>query len=458
MIRPAPADDPGVDLFAPASAEYGAATAPRNSTATQHPAMVARPKTIEELAAAVRYAIRHSLTVVPQATGHGASGTLGNDVLLVDTSLLNDIVIDPPARTARVGAGAQWGAINGAAQDHGLLGRSGSAPDVAVCGFTFGGGAGWLTRPHGLASGVLTLVDFVDGRGQIRRATDTAPNADDRDALWAYRGGGGVGLAATLEFDLVAVSELWAGYLLWPIDALPAVAAAWAATLPKFGPALTTSLAVFHAPPAPPIPAELQGALVVHLAMASTAGPDQADALRAALASAPPPTVDTWSPADAATLGQIHLDPPVAVPALGYARWLDAGAPAHAGALLAQATVADSPIAMMELRNVANDASALPGAMTTVPGPFMLHVVGDAEHPAGAAVLGTAFRQVAAIAAAADIGRGIGSWAEGQRSVPDALTPADRHRVAAIRRAIDPDGVIAASRFLSDDEGAGELG
>jgi len=84
-------------------------------------------------------------------------------------------------------------------------------------------------------------------------------------------------------------------------------------------------------------------------------------------------------------------------------------------------------------------------------------LVGDAEHPAGAAVLGTAFRQVAAIAAAADIGRGIGSWAEGQRSVPDALTPADRHRVAAIRRAIDPDGVIAASRFLSDDEGAGEL-
>jgi FAD/FMN-containing dehydrogenase len=84
------------------------------------------------------------------------------------------------------------------AERHGLLGLAGSSPTVAVAGYTFGGGVGFLTRPHGMASSALLAVDYVDGNGQIRRAEEDAPNAVDREALWAFRGGGGVGLATAL--------------------------------------------------------------------------------------------------------------------------------------------------------------------------------------------------------------------------------------------------------------------
>ena len=42
---------------------------------------------------------------------------------------------------------------------------------------------------------------------------------------------------------------------------------------------------------------------------------------------------------------------------------------------------------------------------------------------------------------------------EGRVSDADALKPADRDRLAAIRAELDPDGVIVASRFLRDRDG-----
>ncbi len=283
----------GVRTYAPGSDGYKQATSPRNSSATQHPLLVAAPTSIGQVAAAVRHAAAHDLRVVPQATGHGAASELGADVLLLDTSRLNAIQIDADRRIARVGAGATWGAVDSAAEKVGLLGRAGSAPDVGVSGFTFGGGAGWLTRPYGLAAGALIAVDFVDGTGHIRRAADDATDEVDRAALWAYRGGGGVGIAARLEFELVPVDDLWAGFLLWPIEALDAVVSAWARCVPRFGAALATSIAVLRAPSGPPIPRTLQGQQVVHLSMASSRGEGDAAALRQALTAVPAPLLDT---------------------------------------------------------------------------------------------------------------------------------------------------------------------
>jgi hypothetical protein len=158
----------------------------------------------------------------------------------------------------------------------GLLGRSGSAPDVGVSGYTFGGGVGWLARSEGMAAAALRTVDYVDGRGTIRRAAEDADDLADRDALWAFRGGGGVGVAARLEFGLAAVHDLWAGYLLWPIEHLEAVISAWAAALPRVGPALATTISVLHAPRFPPFPESLRGTPVIHLALASPQGPEHA--------------------------------------------------------------------------------------------------------------------------------------------------------------------------------------
>jgi FAD/FMN-containing dehydrogenase len=378
---------------------------------------------------------------------------VGDDTVIVDTSGLADVVIDPGPRTAQAGAGATWAAVSAAAERHGLLGRSGSAPDVGVSGYTFGGGVGWLARSGGLASAALHAVDYVDGRGTIRRAADDADDPADRDALWAFRGGGGVGLAARLEFGLVTVPELWAGYLLWPAAHLEAVVSAWAAALPRIGPGLATSISVLHAPPSPPFPELLQGTPVVHLALASPEGADRASALRASLASVPPAAVDTWGPADAERLAGIHLDPPTAVPAVGEGRWLDGGTPSVAADILSVAVAPASPLSMIELRNVDGPAPLARGAMTAAAGPFLVHAVGLAPSPGTRKPVERALADVRRASAPADLGRSVVSFAEGRVGDADALEPADRDRLAAIRAELDPDGVIVASRFLRDRDG-----
>jgi hypothetical protein len=456
MTRRRPADPVAtreVEYAGPGSDAYARATSPHNSSGTQHPALTASPRSIQGIAEVVRYAAQNRLRVLPQATGHGAAGDVSDDTIIVDTAGLAEVDIDPATRTARAGVGATWATVNAAAQRHGLLGRAGSAPDVGVSGYTFGGGLGWLARSGGLASAALRTVDYVDGRGTIRRAADDADDPADRDALWAFRGGGGVGVAARLEFGLALVKDLWAGYLLWPAAHLDAVISAWAAALPRIGPALATSISVLHAPPFPPFPEPLRGTPVVHLALASPEGPEHASALREALASVAAATVDTWGPADAERLAGIHLDPPAAVPALGEGRWLGPGTPAIAAGILSVAAAPTSSLSMIELRNTGSTASPAFGAVTTAPGPFLLHAVGLAPSPSAREPLERAFSDVRRASAPADLGRSAVSFAEGRPGDADSLPPADRERLAAISAELDPGNVIAASRFLRDHNG-----
>lgn len=440
------------DLFSPAgSAGYRAATNPHNAAAAQRPAMVAHPRTADEVAHAVRWAAQRNLTVAVQASGHGAGAPIESDRLLVDTSGLNAVHIDANARVARVGAGATWSAVNALAERHGLLGLAGTSPTVAVAGYTFGGGVGFLTRPHGMASSALLAVDYIDGDGRIRRAAEDAADAIDREALWAFRGGGGVGVAIALTVELVAPQQLWAGYRLWSVDALRPVADAWATGMGEIDAALSTSLSVLH-PPAgsPAFPPALQGVPVVHLAFASPQGPDAAGPLLRALRMAPPPAVDgSWAPADAARLAQIHLDPPNPVPALGMGRWLGPGAPDVAADALDVAAAVDSPVAVVELRNVGNDAPVRDGAMTAVPGPFLLHAVGLATDDASRSRTEDGLSKVRTATTPADLGRSAASFADGRAAVADGLDRPGLRRLGRIRAALDPDQRLAPSRLVA---------
>jgi hypothetical protein len=191
----------------------------------------------------------------------------------------------------------------------------------------------------------------------------------------------------------------------------------------------------------------------VHLALAAPEGAGHASALRASLASVPPAAVDTWGPADAGRLGGIHLDPPAAVPALGEGRWLDGGTPSVAADILSVAAAPSSPLSMIELRNTGSSAPPAPGAMTVAPGPFLVHAVGLAPSPDARDPVERGLADVRRASAPADLGRSAVSFAEGRVGDADALEPADRERLAAIRAEIDPDGVIVASRLLRDSDG-----
>ena len=163
---------PAGTVYRPGTDQYATSTSPDNSSFPQRPDAVVRPRTADDVAAVVTLARALGLRVGVQATGHGAGSPLGGGLVLVDTSALDAVSIDPKTRTARVGAGVTWSRVQAQAETHHLLALSGTSPTVGVCGYTFNGGVGWLARPFGLASASLRAVEYVDGVGRVHRVSD----------------------------------------------------------------------------------------------------------------------------------------------------------------------------------------------------------------------------------------------------------------------------------------------
>jgi FAD/FMN-containing dehydrogenase len=129
---------------------------------------------------------------------------------------MGDVVVDPGARTARVGPGARWRDVDGVTQEHGLATVGGTVSTVGVAGFTLGGGSGYLSRRHGMAVDNLLSAEVVTADGRcVRASADENP-----DLYWALRGGGGnFGVVTSFEFRLHPVGpQVLAGQLVHPFE------------------------------------------------------------------------------------------------------------------------------------------------------------------------------------------------------------------------------------------------
>lgn len=220
-------------VLAPDDAGYDEARRAWNLVADQRPAVVVLAESASDVVAAVRYARSRGMRIAPQGTGHGSLPLESLErSMLLKTSRMRRVRIDPSARTARIESGAQWQDVTVTAAAHGLAALAGSSADVGVTGYTLGGGIGWLARRHGLAAGSVSAVEIVTPDGRLARA-----DADhEPDLLWAVKGGGGgVGVVTALEMALYPVRELYAGALFFPIERSAEVLHAWRAwtgTLP----------------------------------------------------------------------------------------------------------------------------------------------------------------------------------------------------------------------------------
>ena len=170
--------------------------------------MTSRPPPPPTFAAPSSTARARGLRVAVRATGHGTFAEPSPDTLLIDTSRMRSVLVDPDRRTARVGPGATWGDVIEAAAPFGLAPVSGTNATVGVTGFTFGGGHGFLSRKYGLAADNLIRADVVTADGETLTARE-----DRRSGLfWALRGAGGnFGVATSLEFRLHPVREVFGG-------------------------------------------------------------------------------------------------------------------------------------------------------------------------------------------------------------------------------------------------------
>ena len=171
------------------------------------PALIVEASSVADVRTAVTAAREHGLPLAVWATGHGTH-VPPFDAVLLTTSAMGGVLVDPDRRVARVGPGAKWGAVLAAASPFGLAPLSGSSPGVGVTGFTLGGGLGWLSRRHGFAADSVLRAEVVTADGEL---VTTSPD-EHPDLFWALRGGGGsFGVVTSLELRLHPVSQVYAG-------------------------------------------------------------------------------------------------------------------------------------------------------------------------------------------------------------------------------------------------------
>ena len=200
------------DVVDPSDDAYADARRVWNGMVNEYPAAIAYCERPDDVAAAVSFARERALDVAVRSGGHSVSGaSVVSGGLVVDCSRLRWVSVDPDTRTARVGAGADWGLVDRATQSFGLATPGGVVSDTGVAGLTLGGGTGYLSPKHGFAADNLRSVDIVTGCGE--RVTATPDR--NADLLWAARGGGTVGAVTAFEFDLhplehdVVYAESW---------------------------------------------------------------------------------------------------------------------------------------------------------------------------------------------------------------------------------------------------------
>ncbi|MGY1810729.1 FAD-binding oxidoreductase [Blastococcus sp. SYSU D00669] len=413
------------------------------TTHTPLPAVVVGATSADDVAAAVGWARERGLGVAVQATGHGLVEDLAGAVL-VTTKRMDDVVVDPAARTARVGAGARWRQVIDAAAPHGLAPLSGSSSGVGVVGYTTGGGLGVLARKYGFAADLVRRAEVVTADGAVR----TVDADTDPELFWALRGGkGSFGIVTALEFDLVPVATLYGGCIFFPGAAAAAVLHAyreWVATVPE---ETTSSVAILRLPPDPSLPPPLQGQTVVHLRIAHLGSADEGAALLAPMRAAAPSIVDTVAEMPYAAVDSIHMDPTTPMPAFDRGLTLRELTAETVDALLAAAGPdVELPLAMAEIRHLGGALSrpaAVPNAVAGRDAAFSAWVLGPMFPPlvdVVPAIVESVVDRLRPWAARGALLNFLG--AAGPQEVGTLWGDGDLERLIAVKRRVDPEDVF----------------
>jgi FAD/FMN-containing dehydrogenase len=251
--------------------DYDDARSLFNSMVTARPQVIAQCSTAADVPIALDFARVNRLDVAVRSGGHSVAGASTADRgLVIDLRQLNEVSVDPGARTARVGGGATWGDLDRATQPHGLATTGGRISTTGVAGLTLGGGSGWLERKFGLACDNLLSVDLITADG--RRMT--ANEQENRELFWALHGGGGnFGIATSMTFRLHDLPEFSVALLIWPADQGRAVAGAYRSLLTDAPDDLGGGFVYLTGPPEEFVPASLQGQLCAAV-VATYCGPE----------------------------------------------------------------------------------------------------------------------------------------------------------------------------------------
>ena len=420
-----------------------------NLAVDQRPLVTVLASREEDIVAAVTFARERGLGIAVQATGHGVALPADGGVL-INTSRLRTVRIDPAARTAATAAGAVWSDVLPQAHEYGLAPLSGSSSGVGVAGYTSGGGSGWLGRQYGYAADSVVAARVVTAAGSVVRADAN----NHPDLFWALRGGtSNFGIVTQLEFKLYPVSHVYGGGIYWPVERAREVADVYRALAADAPEALTTRLVLLQLPPLPVIPEPLRGRRLIAV-QGVFAGSEAAGArLFEPLRRIGGAVEDAVSMIPMTAADGVARDPKDPTPALVHTELLDEISPELVRYLVAEVARPAAQIVSIEIRHQGGAFARTPETPSAVgvrPRGFWLNAIAAVMPPrgrAGAEADLTALRRnLAPWVTGAVFLNGIDEF--GKDRVRSAYAPETWRRLAEVKRQYDPDNIFRFNRNI----------
>ena len=244
---------------------YDASLKINNAMIDRKPGVVVRCTGAADVIEAVNFAREGGLLLSVKGGGHSVAGSaLCDGGVTIDLGQINDVRVDPHARTVRVGGGAAWGAVDRETQVFGLATPSGYVSTTGVGGFTLGGGYGHLRRKHGMTCDNLLSADVVLADGRLLTASAT----ENEDLYWALRGGGGnFGVVTSFEFACYPVGPtIFLNAVMYPAEDAVMVLRGWRDYMETAPEDISSNVIIWTLPDVDAFPPEARGRAVAIVA------------------------------------------------------------------------------------------------------------------------------------------------------------------------------------------------
>jgi FAD/FMN-containing dehydrogenase len=329
-------------------------------TVDRRPFAVVRAANAEDVAEAVRFARQHSLPLAVRSGGHSVShASMIDGAVVVDLSAMKGVTIDAERRIAHVQPGATSGDLAPAAHAYGLALSTGDTSSVGMGGLGTGGGIGYMVRKYGLAVDNLLSAQVVTAAGEIV----TVSASEHPDLFWAIRGGGGnFGIVTAFDFRLAPVGQVLGGALILP--GTKDVIRGYLAHSVNAPEDLTTIANLMYAPPAPFIPEDRVGELVLMILTVWTGEQEDGERAIAPLRALAEPVADTIALMPYPAI-YAYMEPAAAPHGAGVrSMFADEISDATIDAVLESMGRVSSPMNLVQFRGLGGAMAAMPADAT----------------------------------------------------------------------------------------------
>lgn len=176
---------------------YNAARQIFNQRFQFRPWAIVYPKTAEDVSQLVRFAAQEDRELKVRGGGHDHEGECSaTDALALDMRHMADAKVDKERGVAVIQPGGVFANLIKVLNEAKVGIPHGTCQSVGITGFTLGGGWGPWTRKQGMCCESLVEATIVLGDGTIKKLTE---NCEDKELLWALRGGGGFSYGIVTE-------------------------------------------------------------------------------------------------------------------------------------------------------------------------------------------------------------------------------------------------------------------